>query len=450
VAEITRRDPGTRLECRPGVTGTRIVVRGATTAVTRRTTFRKAFLAPWHPLVEQCWLYALADAQRVLGFAVHHAVRVITHHHLSVTPSAPINGEILRRFHHDVSCAINTLLAHERYDEPRNVFDGREPHCMRLLDAAAQASHLTYEFLNPVAAGLVARPEHMPGTVMDWGHWKSGGIVVRRPDVYFGRERPDEIRLKLTPPPLLMQAFDGDLDALVHHMRRLSDEGIRALRESRRREPVGAQKLRRMHPWMEPKTLAEPGGRLLPTFKVGARGLAGRRVRGEAASEVRAWRREHEYCRQLRLAGEHAVFPHGTYAMRVFHRVPVADPLPDAIVAQPGPLLDEVLEEQRQRKSEASNANEPGVRAQLLDEVRAVWRDEAAQVAELDTLDFVDGRYAEVSEQAEPPSDRLARPEPRVRHRFDRELERRAPHPRRIITKRDRRRGRPPGAAPPE
>jgi hypothetical protein len=52
---------------------------------------------------------------------------------------------------------------------------------MRLLDAAAQASHFTYEYLNPCAAGLVARPEHMPATVMDWGRWKSGGIRVERP-----------------------------------------------------------------------------------------------------------------------------------------------------------------------------------------------------------------------------------------------------------------------------
>jgi hypothetical protein len=80
-----------------------------------------------------------------------------------------------------VSCAINTLLAHERYDAPRQLFDGRAPHDMRLLDAAAQASHLTYEYLNPVAAGLVARPEHMPGVILDLGHWKSGGVSVQRP-----------------------------------------------------------------------------------------------------------------------------------------------------------------------------------------------------------------------------------------------------------------------------
>jgi hypothetical protein len=425
------------------VTKPRIVVRGATTAVSRRTTFRKAFLAPWNELVEQCWLYALADAQHTLGFQVHHAVRVVTHHHLSITPSKPNLGAVLRRFHRDVSCAINTLLAHERYDAPRHLFDGRAAHCMRLLDAAAQASHLTYEYLNPVAAGLVARPEHMPGIVVDWGHWKSGGVTVRRPDVYFSRERPEELRLELTPPPLLMQAFDGDLDALVHHMRRLCDAGLSAVRDARRgRAPLGAQKLRRLHPWSEPKTLAEPGGSLVPTFKLGAAGLLARRARGAAAREVHGFRVDHEIARVERLAGRMAVFPYGTYAMRVFHNASVAEPLAEAIVAKPGPLLDEVLEELGAAKNGTERAAARGL---ILEQVRGAWRDEAAAVVEHDTLDF-DGPKPTLPSTSEKDGiavDPDVRPEPRTRHRFDRELDRGARHPRRIITIRDRRRGRP-------
>src|SRR5690606_32624192 len=97
-------------------------------------------------------------------------------------------------------------LDEERDDAPRNVFDKRSSHAMRLVDAAAQASHLTYEHLNPVAAGLVARPEHMPGTTLDGGHWKAGGIWIERADFYFSSDRPDALRLELTPPPLLMRA----------------------------------------------------------------------------------------------------------------------------------------------------------------------------------------------------------------------------------------------------
>jgi hypothetical protein len=46
------------------VTEPRIVVSGATTALVRRTTMRKAFLAPWDPMVEDLWLYSLAYALR--------------------------------------------------------------------------------------------------------------------------------------------------------------------------------------------------------------------------------------------------------------------------------------------------------------------------------------------------------------------------------------------------
>jgi putative transposase len=446
-AKSRRRRAGIALDEGGAVSSTRIVVPGATTAITRRTTLRKAFLAPWHPLVEQSWLYALADAQRVLGFQLHHGVRVVSHHHLSITLGDDNLGEVLRRFHRDVSCAINVLLAHERYDAPRNVFDGRESHCMRLLDAAAQASHLTYEFLNPVAAGLVAQHDHMPGTVLDWGHWKTGGIVVRRPDVYFSDQRPEELRLELSPPPLLMRAFDGDLDGLVHHMRRLSDHGCRALRDARRgRAPLGAQRLVRMHPWNEPRTLAEPGGRLVPTFKVGATGFIARRTRCAAAREVRGFRIAHEQARRARLAGNSAAeFPYGTYAMRRFHRVPVAEPHPEAIVARPGPSLNDVLVTiaEQSARNEAQPPREP-----TLEQIRAAWTAEAADLAARGELDFVAETPASspsptTNTEGEEPSEKRTRREPRRRHRFDPDLDEARPQPCRLIIHRDRRRGRP-------
>lgn len=144
------------------MTATRIVVKGATHALTRRTTFRKAFLAPWDPRVEQCWLYALADAQRLTGVAVHHGVRVVSHHHLSITLAEENLGAFLRRFHGEVSCAINALLARNRYDQPHNVFDGRSAHSMRLLDAAAQASHLSSPSSTPTP--IARRPRRSPRT----------------------------------------------------------------------------------------------------------------------------------------------------------------------------------------------------------------------------------------------------------------------------------------------
>ena len=46
-------------------------------AITRRTVMRKAFLAPYHPLVEQLWCFALATAQAATGVSHPGVARVI-------------------------------------------------------------------------------------------------------------------------------------------------------------------------------------------------------------------------------------------------------------------------------------------------------------------------------------------------------------------------------------
>jgi hypothetical protein len=108
-----------------GVTSPRIAVSGATTALVRRTTMRKAFLAPWDPMVEQMWLYSLADAQRETGVEVHFSGLFITHHHSDVTPTRSNLPEFTRRFHRDMSCGLHTLLCARKYDAPRELFDDR-------------------------------------------------------------------------------------------------------------------------------------------------------------------------------------------------------------------------------------------------------------------------------------------------------------------------------------
>jgi hypothetical protein len=292
----------------------RIIVPGATTAITRRTTLRKAFLAPWHPLVRDIIVFALAVRQQEHEVEIHHGKVVMNHFHLSGTPTRPNLPEYMRDVDRDISCALNVLLAREGYDAPGELWDGREPHYMRLLDEGAQMSQLVYEELNCLAAGLVDRPEHMPDNVFDFGLWKTGYIEVERPPVYFGKNRPKVARLYVTPPPLLYRAFDGDIDRLVHHMQRLTDEGARAIRAARTRPVLGAKAVRRTHPWSEPRTLREAGGARVPTFRIGARGIVGRKLHVEAARETTWFRRTHDEVRLARRDGDLTrVFPHGTY-----------------------------------------------------------------------------------------------------------------------------------------
>lgn len=430
-----------------------IYVAGATTALTRRTVLRKGFLAPWDPRVSEVCVYSLADAQRVTGMAVHQFVPVVSHYHCDVTPKSNNLPEFTRRLNRDISCGLHTLLCEERYDAPRELFDDRPTHKMRLLDAAAQASQLVYDYVNNVAAGFVKRPEHMPQRTFDWGLWKTGVVEVRRPDFYFGPDRPEVILLEITPPPLLFRAFGGDIDALVHHMCKLTDDAIAAIEAERRRPPMGAREVRRIHPWSEPRTLRETGGQAVPTFRLGARGIVGRRQRIAAAREVTAFRQQHHATRLARRDGDRdALYPYGTYAASVYRGEPVEEGPPiGALVAAPGPTLEEV-------KAELARAKEPASTPHaLIDEVRAAFREEAEEIVRACDVELRDvGGSAipstssassgpEATDTPAASAGEDARPAATTRHRFDPRARDRAPV--RIITLRDRRRGPPRGGS---
>lgn len=451
------------------MTAARIVVRGATTAFSRRTVVRKAFLGCWHPLVDACWLYSLAYAQMRTGMAIHHGVRVITHHHLSVTPSEPNTSEFLRFFHSDVSGSLRNLLRLERYDVPDSIFDKRATHCMRLLDAEAQAAHLLYERLNPVAAGLVTQPDHMPGLTLDFLRWKNDALVIKRPPVYFSKNRPEELTLELTPPPLLYRDYGGDLEALVYDLETCTTRGAAALKRAHKgRSFLGAQKVRRLHPWSEPVSMAERPGRHAPSFKLGGGDWLDRDPNREARRENSRWQgsygdaREKHHAQTLRRRErgsaepwdeDEVVFPHGTYEMRVLHHVPVASPDPDALVSAPGPLLDEVQDELDHDRELRDGPSTLHARRELRSQMRLDCELEADPAAQHEHLSFgrPERKTSATTQLPDAPVDSTQRPEPVIRHRFDRSSNH-GDAPRRVITLRDQRTGRPPkptGADPP-
>ena len=424
------------------MTAPRIIVSGATTAITRRTTLRKAFLAPWHPMVSDIWRYALADAQRHTGVEIHHALCVITHHHVTVTAEHDNLPDFTRRFHRDVSCGLNILLIQERYDAPRELFDGRPAHCMRLCDAGAQLTQLVYEQNNCVAAGLVQRPEQMPGAFFDFELWKTGYLDVWRPPVFFDESRPAVIRMRITPPPLLMQAFDGDLDRLVYHIKRVSEHAGQQLRAARKRPVFGARAVERLHPWSEPRSLRERGGERVPSFRIGACGIDGRLTSIAAAKETYEFRREHREKRLARKAGDFgARFPFGTFGMRVHHAAPIeAEPKATALVTKPGLSLAEVRTQLEAERTQQTRDEVQAESIRLLEQARATLKDEAEELVADDEFSF-----DKTAPSSTPRADDANAPV--VRHRFSPRADSASTQaPRRIITLRDARRGRPPGS----
>jgi hypothetical protein len=146
---------------------------------------------------------------------------------------------------------------------------------------------------------------------------------------------------------MLARAFGGDLEGLVHWMRkevrRMEDEHRRR-RKAAGQTVLGAAVLKRIHPFAEPRTPRERRGERVPTFMVrGGYGLdeircladvrercdgEQRRFFGEYRESLKAWR-----------AGDRdVVFPAGTYQMRVLHGAKVAEPASDAILCAPGDL----------------------------------------------------------------------------------------------------------------
>ncbi|MGE0785156.1 MAG: hypothetical protein AB7S26_05660 [Sandaracinaceae bacterium] len=441
------------------MTAPAIVVRGATVALCRRTNLRKAFLGEWHPLVAQLWLYALALAQRETGVEIHQSTRVITHHHTDITAPNDRLPDFKRILHGQFSKSLNALLARERYDEPRQLWDDRPTHTMRLLDVEAQVAQLIYSVVNPVAAGLVRSPEEMPGWTFDFGLWKTGPIEVARPDVYYDPKRSEpSLPLVFTAPPLLYRAAGGDLDKLVHHMRRGTEYAVRELRVARKGRPVmGAKAVTRIHPWNEPRTMRESGGQRVPTFKIGASGLTRRTMQIQASLEVRGFRAEYRDARLRRRAGEDVPMPHGTYLMKVQHGAPVAAQHEDALVTADGPTLDDVI-------AELKTGVQATAMETLVEPVRAAFREEASDIVEDELLDVETptaarsagssrtGEPSAESSEDEKPRKRRRRGKARVRHRFQSptDEERAGPNAAsRTVQLRDRRRGRPRGSDPP-
>ena len=365
------------------VTAPRPVTVGSTEALTRRTNFRKAVLAPWDPQVQQAWLYILATAAERYDVDVHHTNLVINHHHTLATFRNQSAAPFLSRLHQPMSCFLSTLLPKRGFDAVDQVWDNRQPHRMRLLDAPAMMAQLVYHQVQHMAAGLVDQPSQAPGWTFSWDLWRDGRFLrCERPDVYFDpRTRPKTVDLHFRPPAVLVQLFEGDVDKLIYQMKQLEREAVQALRRARRgRRARGRRALLNIHPYDEPRTRRETRGKTVPSFKVGAKGLTGRDLRIRACQEVTGFRQAARDCyKEWREGNRDVVFPFGTDKMvRVHGAQSEPEPSPEALFLAPGPLLEDALNEYGHRRH--TELTDRATHA--LSEVRHVLADEAVQVLE--------------------------------------------------------------------
>lgn len=288
------------------MTAPRQVLENTTYLVTRRCTQRMFLLRPSR-VVNEVFLYVLALAAKRYGVKVHAYCVLSNHYHLVVTdPHArlPAFQQLLDAL---VARALNAL--HGRWE---NFWATSGFSAVALATPEDIVAKAAYTLANPVAAGLVRRGREWPGL---WSSPERTGSTneVRRPGHFFADDGclPESIELKLAVPPGFSsaRAFREALELAL-----AAKEA-----EERGREFLGARRVLAQRPLDRPRT-REPGGKLSP--RVAARDkwkrieLLGRlkTFLTDYAEALESWREKRR----------RAVFPAGTYLMRVAHGVACA------------------------------------------------------------------------------------------------------------------------------
>ena len=261
--------------------------------------------------MNEIFLYVLAVAASRFGVLVHAFTVLSNHYHLIVTdPDArlPAFQQFLDAL---VARAINAALGRwEAFWAPDSY------SAVSLGSPADVVDKVAYVLANPVAAGLVPRGTEWPGLRCAPERIGGDAFEVRRPEHFFDPKGslPDKITLELTVPPgfACAEAFREQLAAALaqHEDRAARDNGgvfmgvTKVLAQKPTARPVGGEPRRTLNPriaardkWKRIETL----GRLVEFLRSYRSALSARR------------------------AGDtDAIFPVGTYLLRVAHGVPCA------------------------------------------------------------------------------------------------------------------------------
>jgi putative transposase len=285
------------------VTAPRQVLEGTTYLVTRRCTQRQFLLRP-SKVTDAVFAYLLALACRRYGLEVHAYCVLSNHYHLVVTDPGARLPAFQQFLDGMVARAVNALLGHkEDFWGPPSYNAVALASVQDIVDKAA------YVLFNPVAAGLVRSGRKWPGL---WSSPQAIGteVQVQRPAHFFSKKGnlPEFIGLSLTAPPgfTTAEAFRKALEAAL-----VEREAASA---SQSRTFLGARRVLAQSPYARPGQ-REPMRKLRP--RVAARDAPKRiELLVRLKLFLAAYREALSVWREDR---EGAVFPAGTYLMRVAH-----------------------------------------------------------------------------------------------------------------------------------
>lgn len=290
------------------VTAPRQVLEGSTYLVTRRCSERRFFLRP-SAETNAIFAYILAVAAARFGVLVHAYCVLSTHFHLVVTDPKARLPEFHQFLDGLVARAMNRALG--RWE---SFWDPDSYSAVRLEDDASILEKVVYTLANPVAAGLVEHTRDWPGLWSDPRLMGGETVSIERPSGFFREDgpMPAVAQLQLTVPP----PFEGNarfVEDVIEALRG-AEESARAELSREGRAVAGAARVRAEDPFARPAS-REPRRALSPA--VATRDAS---LRRESLRRIAEFRRAYsEALRSWRDGVRDALFPHGTWLMRVQH-----------------------------------------------------------------------------------------------------------------------------------
>lgn len=297
------------------VSSPRIVDPGATLAITRRTTRRFFLFNPDESRqMEQAYWYCLAYAAQLHGVIVHAACLMSNHSHEVITD---VRGELslfLQTFHRHFAMVTKAYRGWAG-----EVFDKEQTSVHTLLTPEAALESMAYLIANPVAAGAVRYAKDWPSAQTLPRDVGARTIRARRPDLFFDPENPrwpSEIELSLRMPTAVELEYPVEL-ARQRIAERVREREHQAWAESKRTGIpfIGPRRVLRLPYTKRAESEEAPGG-FTPRYAAGGN----RRAARQAAKRIKAFNAQYrDALTAWRLGDREAVFPEGTWWMRVFH-----------------------------------------------------------------------------------------------------------------------------------
>jgi putative transposase len=283
--------------------------------VTRRCTQRQFLLRP-DTETTNAFLYCLGLAAQRTGMEVIGFIAQANHHHTIVVDLHGRMPEFLEGFHKLVAKHQNALRG--RWE---NFWASEATSVVELLEPDDALAKLTYALCNPVKDHLVERADQWPGASSLRANLDGRAFSARRPTRFFRKDGdlPEVVTIQCVRPPAFRQLSHDQWRTLLGERIAAAERAAATERRSNGRRVMGRRQVLHQRPTDRPAS-HEPRRQLSPRIA-----SLNKWARIEAIQRSKAFLAAYRAARNLWLAGLAAVFPLGTYWLRL-HGGVVVDP----------------------------------------------------------------------------------------------------------------------------